>query len=142
LTNEEEELYDTSQIKADTDGDGYPDGVEVRYGYNPLGPGKLASEPATPVQIQVFAYNQPRVPNLQTEINAAYELKYELEKLFNGPIPASKNSWPTLVNAYVYGSYPVEAIYQAIIYSGKTVHPTIPWSAWKNSADYQTYINL
>jgi hypothetical protein len=38
LTNEEERVYKTDPNKADTDGDGYGDGVEVRGGYDPLKP--------------------------------------------------------------------------------------------------------
>lgn len=38
LTNEEEQLYGTDPQKADTDGDGYSDGAEVRSGYDPLKP--------------------------------------------------------------------------------------------------------
>lgn len=33
--------YRTNPLKADTDGDSYEDGVELRSGYNPIGPGKL-----------------------------------------------------------------------------------------------------
>ena len=33
--------YGTNPAKADTDGDGYSDGAEIRDGYNPLGAGKL-----------------------------------------------------------------------------------------------------
>lgn len=35
---EELETYQTLPLNADTDGDGFQDGVEVRGGYNPLGP--------------------------------------------------------------------------------------------------------
>ena len=38
LTNSEEKSYGTDPYKADTDGDGYSDGIEVRSGYNPLKP--------------------------------------------------------------------------------------------------------
>ena len=38
LTNTEERLYGTDPNNADTDGDGYSDGVEVKSGYNPLKP--------------------------------------------------------------------------------------------------------
>lgn len=38
LTNEEEHLYGTDPQKADTDGDSYSDGAEVRSGYDPLKP--------------------------------------------------------------------------------------------------------
>lgn len=137
LTNSQEGQYGTDPIRADSDGDGYVDGIEVVNGYNPLGPGKLTIE----IPVDIFAYNKPRVNNLMTEVNSANELKYHLEQLFRKPIPVARNSWPTLVNAYLYGKYPVEAIYKAIIFSGKTVHPTIPWSAWQNSDDYQKYIN-
>lgn len=40
-------IWKTDPLKPDTDGDGYLDGEEVRNGYNPLGPGKLFSGPAT-----------------------------------------------------------------------------------------------
>jgi hypothetical protein len=36
-----EEIYGTNPNKADTDGDGYLDGAEVKGGYDPNGPGKL-----------------------------------------------------------------------------------------------------
>lgn len=38
LTSAEEQLYGTNPNVADTDGDGYSDGVEVRGGYDPLKP--------------------------------------------------------------------------------------------------------
>lgn len=38
LTNDEEQLYGTDPQNADTDGDGYSDGAEVRSGYDPLKP--------------------------------------------------------------------------------------------------------
>lgn len=47
LTNEEEKLYKTDPFKADTDGDGYSDGVEVKSGYDPTIPApgdRLAAE--------------------------------------------------------------------------------------------------
>ncbi len=36
LTNVEEKLYGTNPYNADTDGDGYSDGTEIKSGYNPL----------------------------------------------------------------------------------------------------------
>lgn len=42
LTDADEvNVYHTNPALADTDGDGYSDGIEVKTGYNPLGPGKL-----------------------------------------------------------------------------------------------------
>lgn len=44
LTAAEEGFYGTDETVADTDGDGYSDGEEVRAGFDPLGPGKLDSD--------------------------------------------------------------------------------------------------
>lgn len=44
LTAAEERFYGTDPDVADTDGDGFNDGEEVRAGYDPLGPGKLDSD--------------------------------------------------------------------------------------------------
>lgn len=136
LTNAQEQQYNTDPIKTDTDGDGYIDGLEVAHGYNPNGPGRIPVPP-----VPNFAYNKARLSSLMAEINQANLLKLELESLFNGPIPIADINWPTLVNAYVYGGYPVLAIYKSIVFGGKTVHPSIPWSVWKNSPDYLEYIN-
>jgi len=44
LTDADEvNIYGTDPNNPDTDGDTYPDGVEIANGYNPLGPGKLVS---------------------------------------------------------------------------------------------------
>ncbi len=40
---QEVKIYHTNPLNPDTDGDGYSDGEEVNHGYNPLGPGKLAT---------------------------------------------------------------------------------------------------
>lgn len=136
LSNAQEQAYNTDPINPDTDGDGYIDGIEVNYGYNPNGPGRIPTPPQ-----EDFAYGQTRLRSLEEETNKANQLKAELEEMFNGPIPVSENNWPTLVNSYIYGGYPVLAIYKSIIFGGKTVHPSIPWSAWQNAPDYQEYIN-
>lgn len=114
----------------DSDGDGYSDGTEVKNGYNPLGSGKLGS----------FAYGKVRVSNT-IEQERAKELRKALETELGYPLNISVKHWYTVVNAYVYGEYPVHAIAQAIKLGGKTVHPTIGWQSWKNSNDYRTYIN-
>lgn len=44
LTNAEESFYGTDANKADTDGDSYKDGEEVRAGFDPVGTGKLDSD--------------------------------------------------------------------------------------------------
>lgn len=50
LSDEEEKAYGTDSQKADTDGDGYSDGAEVKGGYNPLKPApgdKIIPDPVT-----------------------------------------------------------------------------------------------
>lgn len=42
---EEVDVYGTDPLMADTDGDGYQDGQEVKGGYDPSGPGKLLEVP-------------------------------------------------------------------------------------------------
>jgi hypothetical protein len=72
----------------------------------------------------------------------ARELKTNLEKYFGqGLIPVSASNWPTLVNSYIYGEYPIQAIVQAIRFGGKTVHPSIPYYLWKETKVYNEYIN-
>ncbi len=47
LTDREEvKVYLTDPLNPDTDADTYPDGVEVKNGYDPKGPGKLFTVPA------------------------------------------------------------------------------------------------
>jgi len=131
-------LYDDYEIEIgtdplvrDTDGDSYGDGTEVSHGYNPLGVGKLSSG--------TFAYGKSRISN-QIEVERAQYLRTELESRLGGMNIAVEH-WYKLLNSYIYGEYPVEAVAQAMRFGGKTVHPTIPWSIWKDSADYQEYIN-
>lgn len=45
LTDVEESDYGTQKTEADTDGDGYSDGVEVGFGFSPLDRGKLDASP-------------------------------------------------------------------------------------------------
>lgn len=142
LSNSEESRYGTDSLKADTDADGYIDGVEVAHGYNPLGLGRLGeTKPGTGETVKAFAYGQERLKNLSEERRLAEELKNQLNQYFNSQIPNSTQHWYVLVNAYIYGGYPLAAIAQAIKWSGKTVHPSIPWSSWQNTDDYQNYIN-
>lgn len=125
LSDAQEYTYQTNPFKSDTDGDGYKDGIEVKNGYDPLGPGRL------PQIAGIKIYNQSE---------KSQELRTALEKKI-GKFSISASNWEKLVNAYVNNGYPVEAIAQAIKWGGKTVHPTIPWSSWKNSNDYKNYIN-
>ncbi|MBI5466098.1 MAG: hypothetical protein HY974_02300 [Candidatus Kerfeldbacteria bacterium] len=90
---------------------------------------------------QTYAYGVS-CRDLAAERNLAGDLRELLSSAFSGRTPsAALRNWYTLVKAYVYGGYPMEAIVKAVKFGGKTVHPAIPWSAWKDSADYKEYIN-
>ena len=89
-----------------------------------------------------FAYGKPRLSSLAEEQNRAKELKQELEKHYEkNKIPVARKHWHTIVNSFVYGNYPINAIIKAIKLGGKTVHPTIPFSAWQTARDYKNYID-
>jgi len=45
---EEVKIYQTNPLSADTDGDTFPDGGEVKSGYNPNGAGKLVKPASSP----------------------------------------------------------------------------------------------
>lgn len=129
LSDSYEVAIGTDPFNYDTDGDGYNDGTEIKNGYNPKGPGKMVK----------LIYGQERT-SLGYEQAKANELKKLLEQKI-GKFYITNQNWFTLVNAYAYGGYPIDAIAKSIKWSGKTVHPTIPWVLWRNSADYQNYIN-
>ncbi|MFC1617738.1 glycosyl hydrolase [Patescibacteria group bacterium] len=85
-------------------------------------------------------YNQFREFPYQ-EAAKAEELKKGLEKYFgSGEIPISATNWNTVVNSYIYGGYPIDAIAKAIRTGGHTVHPSIPWEQWKQTEQYKTWI--
>ncbi len=69
------------------------------------------------------------------------ELPGVMERLFSGDSEKSRQWLATYTRAYQYGGYTIEEITQAIRFGGKTVHPTIPASAWRRSGDYNAYIN-
>ena len=111
-----------------------------QFGFTTKPAGVVAGATACPRGAAVWAYGQCR--NLTAERAKALELRGNLNRIYRNHVPASAlRHWYTLVNAYTYGGYPVEAIAKAVKHGGKTVHPTIPFSAWQNSKDYKEYIN-
>lgn len=129
LSDAREKSLGTNPNNPDTDNDGYRDDIEVKNGYDPKGPGKLVK----------LIYGKER-SSLSHEQTKAIELKAALDKKL-GKFNISRNDWFKVVNAYVYGNYPIEAISQCIKWSGKTVHPTINWQLWKEAPDYKNYIS-
>ena len=90
---------------------------------------------------KTFAYNKQRLSSPAKERNFAKELKQKLEEYYGkSKIPVHKKHWHTIVNAYIYGNYPILSITQAIKFGGKTVHPEIPFSAWQKAKDYIEWI--
>ena len=130
LTNSFEMAIGTNPSDPDSDNDGYRDNVEVKNGYNPLGLGKWAKK------IDFF-YGQPQL-DLNYEQTKALELKKIIDEKIKY-IYISPSKWNMLVNAYVYGDYPINAIIMYVKLNGYTVHPDIPWSTWKDSPDYLKY---
>lgn len=87
------------------------------------------------LESQFYAYNKPRLEDLKLENQKIIDLEKQLEEIFSS-LKISDENWATLVKAYIYGDYPIEAIAQAIRLGGYTVHPSIPFESWKNSKDY------
>lgn len=83
----------------------------------------------------VFAYNKLRLSDLEIEKERSVRLKKKLNKIL-GEFSISNENWYKIVNAYIYGGYPVDAIAQSIKIGGYTVHTSIPFESWKNSDDY------
>lgn len=84
-----------------------------------------------------FAYGKTRLSSFSAESDLAQKLSLVLREKFQGDIPISDMNWAKLVNAFIYGGYDVESIHKSILLGGMTVHPSIPFSQWKKSADYK-----
>ena len=87
-----------------------------------------------------FAYGKPRMPTSGQERAKTWELSLALRKIFHTAPPIQKKYWYFYTNAYIYGGYPPEVIARAINLRGKVVHPSIPYTAWRRSADYKRYM--
>lgn len=88
----------------------------------------------------IFVYRRPR-KTFAEERESAQMLKQKLEQKYDlASLHIDAKNWSTLVNAYLYGNYPVDAIARAMVFGGKTVHPTIAFAEWSRSTDYQDFI--
>ncbi|GEM_PF-2666982 len=95
-----------------------------------------------PLDPRPFSYGLPRRP-LPVEKNAALTLRTELINFFpRGRVPILRAHWYKYVNAYLYGGYPPNVIARGLKLNGKVVHPSIPWTAWRRSPDYQKYMTF
>lgn len=126
---EETNMYKTNPFKADSDGDGYNDGIEVKYGFNPNGEGRL--------KYVTYSYGRPRVTSLAIETEKARFLKEALQnKLGTQNLGLSPLNWNKYVKAYIYGGYTIDEIYETIKFKAAKVHALIPASAWRTSDQY------
>ena len=127
LTDYQEGLYGTDTNNPDTDGDGYPDGLEVRSGYSPLSPEPIKIEITHPDR-----YRMLRLP-LSVEIQEATMLSNLLELHYGqGAIPIDQNQWSVYVNAYIYGGYTVGEIIRTLDGETSVVHPVSRALEWRN----------
>lgn len=84
----------------------------------------------------VFAYNKPRIL-ITEEAQKANELKVSLQADYDyQTLKINSENWGSLVKAYVYGGYSVEAISRAYICNG-AIHFEIPFEQWQYRAEYK-----
>jgi len=96
LTLQEEYLFGTNPQKADTDGDGYNDGTEIKNGYDPTAPGEV--RPYVSIAINAIDVDVPVVLSMDASENA---LQKDLE---HGVIHYPKMAMPgQRGNVYIAG---------------------------------------
>lgn len=110
--------------QTDSDGDGYPDSLEVTNHYNPWGYGRVVSQLVNQ-QISWNVHEKSQLTDLQNIVRP------QIDK-----INLDTRSWYTYANAYIYGGYSVSDIVRSIK-GAKTVHPNFSLEVWQTSADYQ-----
>lgn len=84
LSSQEEKLYGTDPDKADTDGDGYSDGAEVKSGYNPL---KAAPDD----KLMNSDTENPAANNAEDEKNITKDLANKISAITLSPDSEEKN---------------------------------------------------
>ncbi|HPA25177.1 MAG TPA: CARDB domain-containing protein [bacterium] len=129
LSNYQESLYGTASDKVDTDGDGYEDLTEIRGGYGPLvNEDKKASN-----KLSQSSYSKLVPISAENKTKALSNLKSELKKLNNNvTLTISRANLENYANAFIYGGYSPEEIYQSFKKGLGTVHPYIEASVWRN----------
>ncbi len=116
-------IWKTNPLKADSDGDGYADALEIRSGYNPNGSGRKT--------YTIWAYGQPRVSELCVEQQLASYLKSQISKKLGYTPKINDQNWNTIIKSYIYGGYTITEIKDTIVNGPGKVHPTIPAWQWR-----------
>lgn len=104
--------------------------------YASIGTGIPYIPPATPLikPVTKLIYGKPRLSPYTKEAPKERALRAALKKNYS---KAAKNTvatktWQRLVNAYIYGGYPVSSIARQIQNPKQTiVHPSLPYAKWK-----------
>ncbi len=113
LSDEAEARYGTDPNLADTDGDGFDDGTEIKNGFNPLGPGVLAQQVA-PIDEAILnkrPIEQPRFAGAVAEDIAVAEVTSPAGA--QGFTMRGKADPYAFVTLYVYSSMPIVMSIQA-----------------------------
>jgi len=107
LPDDLEKRLGTDPAKADTDGDGYSDGEEVKNGYNPLGDRELGDKisPIDEAILQNKTLGHPKVEGEETE-NIAIKNIANLESE-RGYILSGKSEPNSVVTLYIYSDLPL-----------------------------------
>lgn len=109
--------------------------IEARCGKPEAAPARQVASTKQPVaeQTESPVYGEVRLTDAAREAQLSRELAAAIGERAK---TIAERDWKTLTNAYVYGGYPTAAIKRAIELGGVTVHPAIPYEAWKGSADF------
>lgn len=112
LPNEMEERLGTDPQKADTDGDGYSDYIEVKHDYDPNGPTKKDKQ-LSPVELAILdkvSFEQPVLSD--QPINETLKINEVKNKrsflVFNKNLEINGQGRPNeIISLYIYSSMPI-----------------------------------
>jgi len=112
LPDDLEKRLGTDPNKADTDGDGYNDGEEVKNGNNPLGAGKLESEisPIDEAILQNKTLGHPKTEGEETKnitIKNITNLENKQDGATEGYALSGKSEPNSVVTLYIYSDLPL-----------------------------------
>lgn len=89
-----------------------------------------------------YAYGQARL-DAADEAKKARKLDALLEDRFGEyRTGVDADNWALLVNAYVYGGYPLDALARYAVSGGKTVSAILPWRVYRTFDEYRAGIKL
>jgi hypothetical protein len=106
LADDLEAYYGTDINNADTDGDGYFDGLEIKNGYDPAGPGPLLKERTSFDKVILDNTNieQPKIKSKKIDGRMSVEGVEDVDDTFKLSGKAEADSW---VNIYLYSALPL-----------------------------------